>query len=653
MPRSETSDQHPYLKPVVLPFVLPTRIYGAMLAIWHLRLDHQFRFPLHKGKARDYLRFLSWCATEGRQQYCILRSIPEWDCELAAPIALPSLQGDEWESLVPVVMFLHGIGHSHYTFSGMLKRADVRRSVAIAYWRGERFKRHSPPVAEWLREGMSKKFGSVEALVRAIRIPNHDRKKTDQQLSRRFHLSDLAGLGEESCESPQTTFPDAIVAQLPKGLSRSPVKVPRSFLPALSAIQSINGMATEDELAAVTHLIQTQRSPVINQGDSFGVNLFGYARGELGIGEDVRLVAAALRTQGIPFCIVNVEPFKHISQKDRSTEQWITKTPRFSFNLLCLTGVEQVRFLCEKGPGNLGNRYTIGLAPWELPKWPSSCQYVYGVVDEIWGISSYAADAYRDAPHPVSTMSLPVTVDEVKDLGRGDLGLPKKPYLFVFSFDINSSVARKNPKGVIRAFQKAFPTQGPEEVGLVIKVNVVNPEVANLGILERMGYHFIKQRTWDSVERLAAGDSRIHFIKEGMRRPRVMALYKACDCYVSLHRAEGFGRGIAEAILLGKQVIATGFSGNMDFCKEPRVALVRHRMRPLKKGEYFWGDGQSWAEPDIDHAAELMREIKEMPRDVSNPGYDFSPEAIGKIYARRLEEVRVGLGIEKAPAPAA
>ena len=648
MPSSEVSDQHPYLRPVVLPFGLPTRVYGAMLAIWHLRLDHHFRFPLHKGKARDYLRYLAWCATEGRQQYSILRSIPEWDRELANPIALPELADDAWGRLVPVVMFLYGIGHSHYTFSGMLKRVDVRRNVAISYWRGERHQRHSPPVAGWLRDGLSKRFGSVEELVREIRIPHHDRKKTDQQLYRRFHLRDLDGLGKMSREHSQTESragADITIAHLPKGLSRSPVRVPRTLLPALSAIQSINALPTEEELSAVTRLVETQRPQITHQGDPFGVNLFGYAHGELGIGEDVRLAAEALRAQGIPFCIVNVKPFKHISQRDRSMAPWVTKSPRFSFNLLCLTGVEQARFLCEKGPDILGRRYTIGLAPWELPEWPESCRYVYGVVDEIWGISSYTATAYRNAPHPVRAMSLPVTAGDIEDLGRGDLGLPQKPYLFVFSFDINSSVARKNPEGVIRAFKKAFPTQGAEEVGLVIKVNVVNPEVATLGVLERVGYYFIKQRSWESVERLAAGDSRIHFIKESMRRPRVMALYNACDCYVSLHRAEGFGRGIAEAILLGKQVITTGYSGNMDFCKEPRVALVRHRIRPLKKGEYFWSDRQTWAEPDLDHAAELMRSIKESPRDIRDSLHDFSPESVGKIYARRLEEIRVGLGI--------
>jgi hypothetical protein len=124
-----------------------------------------------------------------------------------------------------------------------------------------------------------------------------------------------------------------------------------------------------------------------------------------------------------------------------------------------------------------------------------------------------------------------------------------------------------------------------------------------------------------------------------MRRPELLALFNACDSFISLHRAEGFGRCLAEALLLGKQVIATGFSGNTDFCHEPRVALVRYSKVGLKPGDYMWGEGQSWAEPDVDHAAELMRSVRESPRSVGDKEFPFDPNKIGKIYAERLREI--------------
>lgn len=647
MPASELSDEHAYLRRVTLPFVLPTSVYGAMLAIWHLRPFLQVRFPLHKGRPRDYVRYLAWCATEGRREYEILRQIPEWDRELSRPMVLPRLNADRWAGMIPVTMFLYGVAHCQYTFGGMIRNARVRRDVARSYWRGERHRRFAPSVAPWLHSGLAERFGSVADLLGAIRLRKHDRRKSDLQLYRRFHLKDLGDLGGGWSVLPEgnNRHEEPSVAHLPKGLTRVPMRLPRPLLPALTLAESLNAPPREFQQATVTRMIPTARRGITRPSLPFGVNLYGYAKGELGIGEDVRLAAAALRTQGIPFSIINVEPGKEISQEDHSVHEWISKKPTYAINLLCITGVEQARLTCERGVGMLGNRYNIGLSPWELPHWPASCQHTYGAVDELWGISAYTAKAFSNAPLPVRAMSLPVRVGEVAPLGRRDFGLPEKPYLFAFSFDIHSSLARKNPEGVISAFQQAFPREGTDEVGLVLKVNVSADRIGKMNLLERLHFYLHKQHSWNAVKRLAARDPRIHIIEESMRRPRVMALYKACDCYVSLHRAEGFGRGIAEAILLGKQVIATGFSGNMDFCREPRVALVNHQLRALKPREYFWGDGQFWAEPDINHAAELMREVRENPRDASDPGHDFSPEAVGRIYARRLEEIRVGLGI--------
>jgi hypothetical protein len=224
-------------------------------------------------------------------------------------------------------------------------------------------------------------------------------------------------------------------------------------------------------------------------------------------------------------------------------------------------------------------------------------------------------------------MSLPVALGEVGAQKRVDFGLPEKAYLYSFAFDINSSAARKNPEGLIAAFQKAFPLSGKEDVGLVLKIS--HPETSC--------------KLWRTIRKAAAGDARIHLIEKTMRRPELLALFNACDCFVSLHRAEGFGRCLAEALLLGKQLIATGFSGNLDFCHEPRVALVRHKMVPLKPGDYMWGEGQEWADPDLDHAADLMRSVREKPRSVSEKIFPFHPVKVARRFAVRLQELRMQL----------
>ncbi|MEI6376052.1 MAG: glycosyltransferase [bacterium] len=307
-------------------------------------------------------------------------------------------------------------------------------------------------------------------------------------------------------------------------------------------------------------------------------------------------------------------------------EKWISERPLYGVNLFCQNGVETAKYLGKKGRGVLQGRYSIGLWPWELPEWPESCRHAYACIDEIWGISSFTANAYNSFSGPVHRMGLPVSVEHVATRDRSDFNLPEDAYLYHFSFDLHSKTARKNPFGLIKAFQSAFPSETKEEVGLVLKVNHA----------KMLRGDCVKLR-W-----MAARDPRIHLIEQSMRRPEVLGLTKACDCYVSLHRAEGFGRGIAEAILLERQVIATGYSGNLDFCHEPRVALVRSGMVPLKKGEYFDGNGQQWSEPDIHHAAQLMRELPYNPRDVSSGCPEFCFEAAGARYAARLKEIWEG-----------
>lgn len=152
-----------------------------------------------------------------------------------------------------------------------------------------------------------------------------------------------------------------------------------------------------------------------------------------------------------------------------------------------------------------------------------------------------------------------VEVGGISDLGRKDFNLPEDACLFCFSFDLNSSIHRKNPRACLNAFQKAFPVNEVTErpVGLVIKCH--KPKRAN--------------EQWDRLKEAAERDHRIFIVEETLSRPDLLALYKSCDCYLSLHRAEGFGRGMAEALLPGLEVIATGYSGNVDYCPVTRPPI--------------------------------------------------------------------------------
>ena len=140
---------------------------------------------------------------------------------------------------------------------------------------------------------------------------------------------------------------------------------------------------------------------------------------------------------------------------------------------------------------------------------------------------------------------------------------------------------------------------------------------------------------------MAATDDRIHIVEDTLDRPELLALYKSCDCFLSLHRAEGFGRGIAECMQLGLHVITTGYSGNLDFCQPPEADLVDYSMIWVGKNEYPYGEGQVWAEPDVNHAADLMRNFVASGRDAPQRKEwpEFSPKVVGDHYQQRLEKI--------------
>lgn len=359
-----------------------------------------------------------------------------------------------------------------------------------------------------------------------------------------------------------------------------------------------------------------------------GFNLIGYARGQFGIGEDVRMAALALKAAGVPYSIYNVEPGAEVCQGDRSALADVSDDLPYSTNLFCTTGIETARLAAVEGGRLFDGRRCIGLWPWELPDWPAEWRHAYDLVDEVWAASRFTYEAYRrSSPKPVRHMPMAVVAEASAGLGRRDFRLPLRRFLFAFSFDALSGFARKNPMACVAAFREAFPL-GSEPVGLVVKV-----------MRGRRG-----DPGWEAFREAARSDRRITVINRTLDRGAVLDLYRACDCFVSLHRAEGFGRGIAEAMLLGKPVIVTGWSGNMDFTTEETAALVEHRPVPVREGEYPFAAGQHWADADTSQAAWWMRRIAdggtlrewlaEQGRIATTRAY--APARVGALYGGTL-----------------
>jgi glycosyltransferase involved in cell wall biosynthesis len=400
-----------------------------------------------------------------------------------------------------------------------------------------------------------------------------------------------------------------------------------------SALRRIANERLRGDFSPIWDVLNSRLQPGIYHGEpkaggeGFGVNLVGYALGELGIGEDVRLMAEALEAVGMDFCLLNRQPGAGIRQLYSAAARHLSVKPRYPVTLICMTAFDTATLWLDR-PDVFRNTYVIGYWPWELPEWPAEWGRVYDLVDEIWCSSQYTLGAFSNSPDlPKSTVPLSVSVALDGDYARRDFDLPEDRFLFLFAFDFMSYPARKNPQGCLAAFQRAFPA-GDEAVGLVLKASNLtegDPE-------------------WERIQAACAADPRIVVIGKNLDKPAVLGLMSVCDAYVSLHRAEGFGRTMAEAMLLEKPVIATGYSGNADFVREDTGFPVDYALADIRPGDYPGGQGQRWAEPDVAHAAELMRHVYLHPDEAKQKGRagrefilrNNAPEVIGERVKQRL-----------------
>lgn len=364
---------------------------------------------------------------------------------------------------------------------------------------------------------------------------------------------------------------------------------------------------------------------------TFGVNVIGYARGELGIGEDSRMCALSLATAGIPFSVVNVPTGPGTRQSDAWLDAFIAEDLPYPVNIFCLTGLDTARLWLERGEALFGGRINIGYWPWELPGWPEVMNDAFSLVDELWLSTVYARDAFATtATVPIKLMPMAVTIDRLTPVPRSRFRLPEDRFVFLYVFDANSYLARKNPIATVTAFRKAFP-KGDEPVCLVLKT--MNPRNDDF--------------RWRTLVAAAAADRRIEIITETLDRGEVLGLFATCDAYLSPHRSEGFGRTLAEAMLLGKPVIATAYSGNADFLTPQTGFPISYRLVPVSSREYPFGEGMLWGEPDSEALVKAMRLVVAQPglayrrglagRDYIAQRYD--PKVVGATYLERLQSL--------------
>jgi glycosyltransferase involved in cell wall biosynthesis len=357
-----------------------------------------------------------------------------------------------------------------------------------------------------------------------------------------------------------------------------------------------------------------------------GVNVIGYLEAELGLGEIARKLVAAAERAGIPLSTVTCRDLVH-----RQTYPFDERGdgPVYDTNIVCVNADKLPDLVAQLGPAKVAGRYAIGVWFWETAHFPATMHSAFDHVDEVWVASDFVrASISAETRKPVHVVPIPLAPEQRPSLTRTELNLPEG-FLYLFSFDYFSVFERKNPIAVVEAFKRAFPS-GDGPWLLIRSIN---------------GDHHLAKR--ELLEQAAAGRADIRIVDGYVSPAERDALMASCDCYVSLHRSEGLGLTMAEAMAFGKPVVATAYSGNLTFMDERNSYLVRYRMTTVPEHCDPYTPGVEWADPDLDHAAELMRRIYERPEEARQVGSKASVDLrerhsldrTAEFIAQRLERI--------------
>jgi glycosyltransferase involved in cell wall biosynthesis len=369
------------------------------------------------------------------------------------------------------------------------------------------------------------------------------------------------------------------------------------------------------------------------------VTIIGHPFAPIGRGEDLRTMYRACKAVGMNPSIVNAYE-GGTDDADLQAELGPAIRPHTGggMDVYCINGDEIEPILAHLGPRRRAARRSIVFPAWELPSYPAAWARQLERFDEVWTYSTFVHDAIAAAVSiPVHVVPPPIGVRLGRFLGRRSFGIPESAYAFLFAFDLRSYHHRKNPLGVLDAFARLVTARPGSDVVLVVKMagGDVRAEAAE-ELLARLR---------SSSEQPGLG--RLVILEQPLTDSETKNLVLCCDAFVSLHRSEGYGRFLGEAMYLGKPVIATAWSGNMQFMNEDVACLVRAGLVPVRAGEYpYWND-QVWADPDIEEAAQCMIRL------VDDPGWGrrlgerasrhlrsrFSYRAVGLDYLNRRNEI--------------
>jgi glycosyltransferase involved in cell wall biosynthesis len=357
-----------------------------------------------------------------------------------------------------------------------------------------------------------------------------------------------------------------------------------------------------------------------------GVNIFGYFKADIGVGESARGLALAMAV---------LRPVNRVPLYTAHVQDGVALPELFQrFDYLSDTNVfvsyphQRDDYLGMMRPEQRAGRRNVAHLAWEQHSGNPWWKIVYDRYDEIWTVSDFAAtpframfpDRVRVVPNVLDLAQFPACEEAAASRLKGER------LKFLFAFDAKSGIERKNPEAVVTAFIKAFKdTPHATRASLILKVGAMD-RPANSARLERL------------MQRAAASGLAIHFDGRHLSRGEMLRLIADADCYVSLHHAEGFGYTMAEAMAYGIPVIASGYSGNLEYMTPENSYLVPCAEAFVKSPDGPFQRGSLWGEPDIDAAVALLRQVAEHPMDAAAVGERGRTTVRGKLAPEAVAE---------------
>ncbi|HYU32894.1 MAG TPA: glycosyltransferase [Thermoanaerobaculia bacterium] len=357
-----------------------------------------------------------------------------------------------------------------------------------------------------------------------------------------------------------------------------------------------------------------------------GLNVIGWASAPTGVGEACRGTLLALEEARIPTALWNLGS-SAVDDPLRGGNQGLPFD-----TILFHVNADMTPIVCRQLPRSLlTGRYRIGYWFWELSHFPLAFADSFRHLDEVWAPTRFCLDAFKPiSPLEVRWIPPCVAVPTAAPADRQSLGVPAESFLFYFAFDALSIPERKNPDGLLRAFARAV-RDSPRPLHLFLKVSHLEADDA-------LGRHLLRR----------TADLPVTLLTQVVSRAEVSSLMAASDAYVSLHRSEGLGLPLIESMYLGRPVIATGYGGVTDFFDESTGWVIRHSIRALEEARGPYPVGAVWAEPDAEHAAELMLQVATAAPQAIAGRIEaarhrvheiYSPEAAGARLQRELERI--------------